>query len=171
MSHFDIAISRARPEQLPDVQRLAGVIWRAHYPGIISAAQIEYMLARGYALDVLAGFLAGQDRGLELATICGELCGLAAWYLTDDPATAKLDKLYVLPPRQRSGVGGQLIRRVEQLARRAGATLLVLNVNKYNAKAICAYERHGFTVREAVVVHIGEGFVMDDYIMVKHLAA
>jgi GNAT superfamily N-acetyltransferase len=167
----DIAIYRARPEELPEVQRLAGVVWRAHYPGIISAAQIEYMLARGYALDALARFLSSPDRGLELAAIDGELAGLAAWNLTDDPATAKLDKLYVLPARQRSGVGGRLIARVEALAREAGATQLVLNVNKHNAQAIRAYERHGFAIRDAVVVDIGEGFVMDDYVMAKLLTA
>ena len=67
------------------MQRLAGVIWRAHYPGIITPAQIDYMLERGYALDVLGGFLARPDRGLELAKVDGELAGFAAWYITDDP--------------------------------------------------------------------------------------
>jgi ribosomal protein S18 acetylase RimI-like enzyme len=168
--HPSIEIHRARPEQLTDVQRLAGVIWRAHYPGIITFEQIEYMLARGYALDALAHFLGGTDRGLELATVEGELCGFAAWYTTDEPATAKLDKLYVLPQWQRSGVGGALIGHVEGLARQAGAAVLVLNVNKHNDQAIRAYQRHGFAVRDAVVVDIGEGFVMDDYVMEKRIA-
>jgi ribosomal protein S18 acetylase RimI-like enzyme len=168
--HPSIEIHRARPEQLTAVQHLAGVIWRAHYPGIITGEQIEYMLARGYALEALARFLGGTDRGLELAAADGELCGFAAWYTTDEPATAKLDKLYVLPQRQRSGVGGRLIGHVEGLARQAGAAVLVLNVNKHNAQAIRAYQRHGFAVREAVVVDIGEGFVMDDYVMAKSLA-
>ncbi len=171
MSDLEFAIVRARPEQLPDVQQLAGVIWRAYYPGIISPAQIEYMLARGYALDALARFLGGPDRGLELATVAGELAGFAAWYVPDEPATAKLDKLYLLPSRQRLGLGGRLLARVEALARAAGATTLTLNVNKHNAQAIRAYEKHGFAVREAVVVDIGEGFVMDDYVMAKGLAA
>jgi GNAT superfamily N-acetyltransferase len=171
VSRLDVAIVRALPGDLPDVQRLAGTIWRAHYPTIISAAQIEYMLARGYALDALAWFVGAADRGLELATVDGELAGFAAWYVTDAPATAKLDKLYVLPSRQRLGLGGRLIARVEELARAAGATTLILNVNKYNAQAIRAYEKHDFTVREAVVVDIGEGHVMDDYVMVKRLGA
>lgn len=169
MSQFDIAIVRARPEQLPEVQQLAGVIWRAHYTGIISAGQIEYMLARGYALDALAGFLGAPDRGLELATVAGALAGFAAWYVPDDPAAVKLDKLYVLPSRQRLGLGGRLIARVEALARAAGAATLILNVNKHNAQAIRAYEKHGFAVREAVVVDIGQGYVMDDYVMAKRL--
>lgn len=170
MPSSDIAIVRARPDQLPEVQQLAGVIWREHYPGIISAAQIEYMLARGYALDALAGFLGAPDRGLELATVDGVLAGFAAWYVTGEPATAKLDKLYVLASRQRLGLGGGLIARVEALARAAGAATLILNVNKRNVQAISAYEKHGFAIREAVVVDIGQGYAMDDYVMAKRLA-
>ena len=169
MRQFDIAIVRDRHEQLPQVQQLAGVIWRGHYSKIISAGQIEYMLARGYALDVLAQFLGAADRGLELATVDGVLSGFAAWYVTDDPEAAKLDKLYVLQARQRLGLGGRLIARVEELARAAGAATLILNVNKHNAQAIRAYQKHGFALGEAVVVDIGQGYVMDDYVMAKRL--
>jgi ribosomal protein S18 acetylase RimI-like enzyme len=171
MSRPEIAIVRARPGQLADVQRLAGVIWRAHYTGIISAAQIEYMLAHGYGDDVLATFLDSADRGLELATIDGAPAGFAAWYVTAESGTAKLDKLYVLPAQQRVGLGGRLIARVEELARAAGATTLILNVNKHNVQAIRAYEKHGFATREAVVVDIGQGYVMDDFVMAKKIRA
>jgi ribosomal protein S18 acetylase RimI-like enzyme len=163
----EIAIVRARHDELPEVQRLAGLIWRAHYPGIITHEQIDYMLERGYALDALGGFLDAPGRGLELASVDGELAGFAAWYVTDHPAEAKLDKLYVLQSLQRGGVGGQLIACVEGHARAAGARTLVLNVNKNNTQAIRAYEKRGFTIREAVVVDIGGDFVMDDYVMAK----
>jgi ribosomal protein S18 acetylase RimI-like enzyme len=163
----EIAIVRARHDELPEVQRLAGLIWRAHYPGIITHEQIDYMLERGYALGALGGFLDAPGRGLELAAVDGELAGFAAWYVTDRPAEAKLDKLYVLQSLQRGGVGGQLIACVEGHARAAGARTLVLNVNKNNTQAIRAYEKRGFTIREAVVVDIGGDFVMDDYVMAK----
>jgi ribosomal protein S18 acetylase RimI-like enzyme len=165
-----ITVVRARRDQLPAVQRLAGVIWRAHYPGIITPEQIEYMLARGYAHDALDRFLGGEGRGIELATVDGTPVGFAAWYLTDDRAEAKLDKLYVLQSVQRHGLGLRLVDRVRALARAAGAATLILNVNKYNAQAIRFYERQGFAIRAAVVVDIGGGFVMDDYVMAKSLA-
>jgi ribosomal protein S18 acetylase RimI-like enzyme len=165
-----IELARAGRDELAAVQRLAGVIWRAHYPGIITLDQIEYMLERGYALPVLEGFLDGSDRGLELATVDGALAGFAAWYVTDDRSEAKLDKLYVLQSRQRLGLGGRLIARVGELARRAGACHLILNVNKSNTQAIRAYEKHGFAIREAVVVDIGSGYLMDDYVMVRPIA-
>lgn len=162
-----ITIASAEAGELPAVQRLAAVVWRAHYPGIITPAQIDYMLERGYALDALQGFLGRRDRGLEVARADGELVGFAAWYLTDDAREAKLDKLYVHPSQQRHGVGGGLIGRVCAGARAAGAATLILNVNKRNVQAIAAYEKHGFGIREAIVVDIGGGFVMDDFIMAK----
>ena len=164
-----IEIRAAQRDELPIVQRLAHVIWHAHYPEIISEEQIDYMLARGYAIDALAEFLGGPDRGLELAVIDGEPAGFAAWTLIDDTTEAKLDKLYVLPARQRHGLGGQLIRHVIDCARAAGAATLILNVNKHNAQAIRAYERQSFAIREAVVNDIGNGFVMDDYVMARKL--
>lgn len=167
MSEPEIAISRARREQLTEVQQLAGIIWRAHYPGIITPEQIDYMLERGYAIDTLAGFLETEGRGLELATIDSAIVGFAAWYVTDRPTEAKLDKLYVLQSRQRRGLGGRLVDCVADHARAAGARTLALNVNRNNTRAIRAYERHGFAVRATVIVDIGHGFVMDDYVMAK----
>ncbi len=42
-----IHIVAAVEADLPRVAELAGVIWRKHYPGIITPEQIEYMLGLG----------------------------------------------------------------------------------------------------------------------------
>jgi len=42
-----IEVRHARHDELPVVRRLADVIWDAHYPGIVTPEQIDYMLARG----------------------------------------------------------------------------------------------------------------------------
>jgi len=169
MTRPDLSIIGARPDQLADVRALAEAVWRVHYPGIIAPGQIEYMLARGYSDEALAPFVDGPDRGLDLALVGGAPAGFAAWYATDRIGEVKLDKLYVLPDAQRSGVGGALIAHVAAKAREAGAVSLILNVNKKNAQAIRAYEKHGFAVKMAVVVDIGEGYVMDDYVMEKRV--
>lgn len=164
-----LTLVRATHADLPAVQALAHTVWRAHYPGIISHAQIDYMLARSYTLPALARFVDDPRAGLELVRAGAEVVGFAAWYCTDDPADVKLDRLYVLPSWQRGGVGGRLIARVATLSRTHGASRLILNVNKDNVQAQNAYRRHGFEVCEAVVVDIGNGYVMDDYVMEKAL--
>jgi GNAT superfamily N-acetyltransferase len=167
---FDIVITRARRDDVSEIQRLAHDIWHAHYPGIIAVEQIDYMLERGYATGVLEELLDGPESGIEIAMVDGRRVGFAAWYATGTPGEVKLDKLYVLQAYQRHGVGARLIARVESAAKLSGATTLVLNVNKNNSQAIRAYEKHGFAVRAAVEVDIGRGFVMDDYVMAKPLA-
>ena len=46
---------------------------------------------------------------------------------------------------------------------------LILAVNKRNERAIAAYRKYGFVVRDAVRVDIGKDFVMDDFIMALSL--
>jgi GNAT superfamily N-acetyltransferase len=150
-------------EHLMDIAALAQVVWRAHYPGIISLEQIEYMLARMYAIPTMENELAGgicYDR-----LILGEeLVGFASY----GPAAAneiKLHKLYVHPQRQRRGFGTLLLEHVCAETSRLGFSRMILSVNKANTKAIAAYQKNGFVIREAAVVDIGGGFVMDDFVM------
>jgi ribosomal protein S18 acetylase RimI-like enzyme len=63
-----------------------------------------------------------------------------------------------------------LLRHVIEAVRGRGFFSLALNVNKQNAAAIAAYRRNGFSVREEMVIDIGGGFVMDDYIMALQIS-
>jgi len=157
----------AQPAHLPDIAALAAVVWRAHYPGIISPEQIAYMLGRMYDIEVMRREMLSGINYLR-ALVEEQMRGLAS----SGPASAtehKLHKLYVHPQWQGRGLGAALIERAEQHARANGASSLVLNVNKRNEEAIAAYRKRGFTVRDSVVVDIGGGFVMDDFVMVKPL--
>ncbi len=164
-----IRIVAATEGELAAVAELARVIWRRHYPGMISAAQIEYMLERGYSRAALLRFVTEAGAGLALARLDARLAGFAAWYRADDPDEIKLDKLYVHQDFHRQGVGQRLIDATADAAQAQRRATIILNVNKNNAQAIRAYARSGFVIREAVIVDIGGGFVMDDYIMAKRL--
>ena len=152
------------------VAALAREIWHAHYPGIISLAQIEYMLAQRYDPAVIRAELAQDGVWWFVLQRDGKIVAYMALQ-RESAAALKIDKLYVHPAAQRRGCGGQLLGRAAMLARREGCSELVLAVNRNNANAIAAYRKHGFTVREAVVKDIGGGFVMDDYVMAKKLNA
>jgi ribosomal protein S18 acetylase RimI-like enzyme len=101
--------------------------------------------------------------------VSGELRGFASYGPTSNAGELKLHKLYIHPECQREGFGTLLLRHVETTARQRGFTAVVLAVNKKNEKAIAAYLKNGFAVRESVIVDIGGGFVMDDYVMAKAL--
>jgi diamine N-acetyltransferase len=154
---------------LPEIAALAGVVWRRHYPGIITPAQIEYMLARMYALATLQAELA---RGIRFDRLLedGRVVAFSSYGPGRAPRTAKLHKLYVHPDRQRRGHGGRLLAHAQAVLAAEGYAAIELAVNKANQTAIAAYQHHGFTIREAVQVDIGQGFVMDDFVMEKPIA-
>jgi ribosomal protein S18 acetylase RimI-like enzyme len=164
-----IRIVGATEADLAPVAELAGVIWRRHYPGIITPGQIDYMLAHGYSRQALLRFVTEPGAGLLLARVDERLVGFAAYHRTDRNEL-KLEKLYVHQDYQRKGVGGRLIERVEAAAGAQGLATVILNVNKNNVQAMRAYEASGFVIREAVVIDIGAGYVMDDFVMAKRLA-
>jgi len=155
-----------------DVERLAALareIWYAHYSPIISAAQIEYMLAQRYHFDVVLAELRRDGVWWDKLMIAGGMAGFASYFLTGVAGEMKLDKLYVHPRHQRRGYGGMMVARACEVARGQGCSRLALAVNKNNRSAIAAYLKHGFSVTDTVVKDIGNGFVMDDYIMEKAL--
>lgn len=165
---MDARIDRATDADLPSIAGLAGVIWRQHYPEIISREQIDYMLKRMFDLNEMRkqsslGFtyekLIGKDR----------LIGFAGHGPAKNSAEHKLEKLYVHPDFQGRGFGGRLLERVAEFAKNLEKTTLILAVNKQNESAIAMYRSKGFEIRESVVNNIGNGFVMDDYIMVRPL--
>ena len=156
-------------EHLPALAELAGVIWRRHYPGIISHEQIDYMLGKMYALDKLREEILFQGICFYRLIVDGQMAGFASIGPLDPPEVWKLHKLYLLPELHGRGLGSRLLQHCEVEARRAGARRLQLAVNKRNVRPIAVYQRNGFAVIRSVVTDFGSGFVMDDYIMAKDL--
>jgi len=152
-------------DQLIDIARRS---WHGHYPGIITVEQIDYMLAHSYTPTVIMKEIC-EDGITWLCIMDGEtMIGL----ISVGPYgvnTVKLHKLYLLPEYHGKGIGALALARVEEVARKAGAHTIVLNVNKRNAKAIRAYERAGWRISEEVVNDIGNGYVMDDFVMTKNI--
>lgn len=160
----NIAIKAASTEDIPTIIQMAQRIWRAHYPGIISDAQIDYMLSTLYAPERIAGEIAESGVAYFLAEQDGSAVGFAAVGPTENADIATLHKLYVVPELHRSGIGGALLKAAFANAAETGHDSLILAVNKHNSKAIAAYYKWGFRQRDSVTVDIGGGFVMDDYI-------
>jgi GNAT superfamily N-acetyltransferase len=163
-------IVRAHEEHLPAVSELAGIIWRACYPDIITHAQIDYMLARMYALDVLRDEIHSQEIRYDLLLVDNKPAGFASYGPASEPGVVKLHKLYLLPEMHGRGLGSLLLQYVERKVRAGAGRRLILSVNKRNARAIAAYRRNGFVTADSVVTDIGGGFVMDDYVMAKDLS-
>ena len=129
-------------EHLPALADLAGVIWRQHYPGIISPAQIDYMLARMYSLDVLREEIRVKGIRFVRLLVDGRFVGFAAYGPAAEPGVMKLHKCYLRPEMHGRGLGSLLLQHCERAVRELGARRLILAVNKHNTKAVAAYQRN-----------------------------
>lgn len=164
---MSIDIRPIAPNDVPAIASLAKTTWRDAYSGIISSGQIDYMLAQRYDHRRLRAETGDPQKWLYQACLDGVLAGFASCEIYK--GEFKLDKLYIHPDMQRKGIGAALAEHAAVLAREQGFTSMILAVNKQNEQAIRAYTQYGFRIRDEVVADIGNGFVMDDYIMEKTL--
>jgi GNAT superfamily N-acetyltransferase len=162
-------ITRLTESDIDVLIPLAHRIWHAHYPGIIKPEQIDYMLEQGYTRHVILNEMNNQGI-IWLAIKAGDVMIGFASLGPYAPTTMKLHKLYLLPDYHGKGVGARALAEVVQIAKTNTAAALILNVNRHNTKAIQAYVRAGWRVAEEVVADIGNGFVMDDFVMTINVA-
>jgi diamine N-acetyltransferase len=160
----NVTFVRATPSDIPVLQALASGIWRAHFPGIISVEQIEYMLDRMYATETIDNEMHAGTHW-ELIRDGVEAVGFLSYSHAADVAQVKLHKLYLRLDRHGQGLGRASLSHAMEVAATLGAREVSLYVNKKNHKAIRAYQRAGFTIVESVINQLGGGFVMDDYRM------
>ncbi len=149
--------------------QLADIIWHAHYSSMISMAQIDYMLDGRYAPERLRGYIDSQERWLWMLRVDGVPAGYCSCSLGEEADAMKLEQLYLLAGHKGKGLGGRMLRHVEEKTRQLGRTRLYLTVNKGNTDSIAVYLKSGFVVREEAVFDIGSGYVMDDYVMEKRV--
>lgn len=159
-----ITIRKAKEQDIEIIRDIAAATWPSTYLDIIGQNQIDYMLDKMYNKGELLNqlmeghiFLIAEDNENQF--------GFAGYSIVDhEERVYKLHKLYVLPSAHGKGVGKILINEVFNQVKDSGASALQLNVNKHN-KAKDFYLKGGFTIKESVKIDIGEGYVMDDYVM------
>ncbi|MDD3886076.1 MAG: GNAT family N-acetyltransferase [Victivallaceae bacterium] len=152
-----------KPEELVEIRQIAAVIWPETFRTILSGEQIAYMIKMMYDPSVMERELADGFH-FALLRIDGVAAGYCSWSAYR-PGAAKLHKVYLLSNYHFRGYGRMMIEYVASRCRRDGFCELYLNVNKRNLTAQAAYRRRGFEAVEAVSINIGNGYVMDDFVM------
>ena len=151
--------------QSAEARAVAEATWPRTYAGIISPEQISYMVERMYSPEAIRRD-AADGSPFFLLRADGRTAGVCSFDETkrDADGAAELHKLYVLPPYWGRGVGRWALDEISDRLRRAGVPSVWLRVNKRNERARKAYRAAGFAQERALVVDIGGGFVMDDFV-------
>ena len=170
--NFEEGIAQLIEDVLEDdedlAQRISGLaqrIWHECYDGIVTEEQIDYMLNTYHSTESLLQELAD---GYEYVVFreSGKDIGYCGFHNEGD--RIYIGKLYLLKEYRGKGYGSRMFDLIDDYARNAGIDKEYLRVNKGNP-TVDIYKKKGFKVIESVVKDIGDGFVMDDYIMERSL--
>ena len=148
--------------------KLADEIWHEYWPALIGAAQTDYMVEQFQSLEAIKRDMA--EHAYEYWFVVDE-AGKTVGYTggRDEPETSRyfISKIYLLAEERSKHYASQIIEFYVELCRNRDLHSMYLTVNKHNELGIRAYLGKGFVTIESVVNDIGNGFVMDDYVMEK----
>jgi len=162
-------IITVREEHLTLINKIARETWYDVYANILSVEQIEYMLEWMYSINSIRDQTENQNHHYLMVKEGDESLGFISYELNyRGEAKAKVHKIYVLPGQQKKGIGKLLIDKVVEIAKSKSNEALLLNMNKQN-NAVHFYEKMGFRIVKEEYNDIGNGFVMDDYVLEKDL--
>nr|WP_315153781.1 GNAT family N-acetyltransferase [uncultured Flavobacterium sp.] len=162
-----IAISEATKNDIKTIQNIVYITWPITYGEILSEEQLQYMLDLFYSEEALT---AQFDKKEQLFYLINEedstLGFIGIEHNYQNKNITKIHKIYLLPETQGKGIGKLAIQAIEKLALENNAVSVLLNVNRFN-KAFNFYQKMGFEVIEEVNIEIGNGYLMEDYVMEK----
>lgn len=150
--------------ELREIADLAEKIWHECFVEILSVGQIDYMVEKFQSLNAMTEQIENQGYSYLAVRYDGELCG----YIGIKPETDDrffLSKLYLSKDKRGIGIASEMLEKVFEEARKLGKKFVYLTVNKNNSHAIEVYKKKGFEIIDSIVTDIGNGYVMDDFVM------
>jgi len=143
---------------------LAEKIWKEYYPSIIGTRQVEYMLNKFYSK---AALLDQMQQNQRFFLIYEDDIPMGYISVTpEDSRTFFLNKFYIDGSFQRKGFGTEAFELLLKILNNPDK--ISLTVNRQNYKAINFYFRNDFIIEQVADFDIGEGFVMNDFVMVRN---
>src|SRR5215813_298997 len=158
MSEERVMVRRAEAKDLPKVEAIARATWPAAYAGIIPDEIQRGLLDRWYSPESLHRALAVEGSSFFVAESAGDIVGFAQ-YVRRSAESVELTRIYVLPGRQREGIGTRLLNA--GLAKFAEERLhqLTVAVERDNASGRRFYEKAGFGAPREFT-HDVQGYVL-----------
>lgn len=152
--------------EIQALELLAFEIWNQHFVPIIGQAQVDYMLEKFQSFEAMRRQIA-EGMSYLVLSIDGDdagYCGFKA-----DGERVFLSKLYLKIKFRGRGYSKLFLSYIKNFAKENGLNAVYLTVNKHNYDTINIYKHIGFEIIDSVVSDIGNGFVMDDYILQLNL--
>lgn len=160
-----IDIKKAEKEaDFEKIASLAFSIWTEHYTPIIGIDQVNYMLSK---FQSAAAIKEQVLEGMEYYTIYSEETPAGYFAISRKEQDLFLSKLYVSSQFRGKGLAKAAMTFIGNRKQELECNSITLTVNKYNTNSINAYFKMGFEKVKSIIQDIGNGYIMDDYLMQK----
>ncbi|MGN0771649.1 MAG: GNAT family N-acetyltransferase [Christensenellales bacterium] len=159
-------IVQVEKQEIETFSQYAKGIWGEYFTALLSGEQIAYMLDMFLSVEVLTKQFDG-DYKYFYCYYRGEKVGFIGLEYEKDALF--LSKLYLSKEFRGRGLASRMFAFIEQQAKSCGLNRIYLTCNKYNKHSLDVYAAKGFEIVESVMTDIGQGFVMDDYVLEKKL--
>lgn len=146
-----VAIRPATPEDVPGVQRVARRGWHAAYDDVLGPTAVDRQVDAWYDESTVRDAVERPSTTYVVAVDDERVVGYASGAPANgptDPATARLETIYVDPERWGEGIGSRLLAAVTERLRERGFRRVVISVLAANDLARAFYEANGFDVLE-----------------------
>ncbi len=150
-------------DNIDELVVLADAIWHEYWKDKLSDEQIEYMLKCFQSKPAIIKQIINENYQYYFINNSSENIGYFG--VTNKDEYLFLSKLYISKDYRAKGFGRQTFEKIKKIAQLCHKNSIQLTVNKYNTDTINAYKKWGLKQINSLVTDIGEGFVMDDYIM------
>lgn len=152
-------------DQLRQLSQLAHRIWNMYYPDIIGQKQVDYMLGKMYSLEALKEQIRNGHRFVA-GYADGEMLGFLSYSKTSGQ-DYMIHKWYVDVSLHSKGIGRKLF---DAALGNIDYDTIRLTVNRQNINAVNFYFRFGFIIERVADFDIGDGFFMNDFVMILQKA-
>lgn len=158
------------PEEQQQLADMAYEIWHEYWPALIGTAQTDYMVEQFQSLHAIRRDM--EKNAYEYWFVCDDgqpaerrIVGYTGGHVEPETNRYFISKIYLYQWARGHHYASKVIAMYDQLCRERGLHAMYLTVNKGNELGIRAYLGKGFKTIKAVQTDIGEGFIMDDYVM------
>ena len=157
-----VYLQLATQQAIPLIRELAHRIWWAHYPEIISDAQIAYMLEQGYSEVALQRQIEDAIQSFWLVRSSETVAGFVA-ISRKGQGKYFIHKFYLDNTQRGLGIGAAAFKAL--LEKYPDLEEVRLNVNRRNYKSVNFYFKVGFIIAGVMDTPFGDGYIMDDFEM------
>ena len=163
---MNLTITPLKQNQIEPLTLLAKEIWTEHYVPIIGEEQVNYMLEKFQSPSAIKNQLTEGYR-YYLVNLNNISVGYFSIQLRNNHSLF-ISKFYLEKKARGQGIAKAMLQEIDNIATQSKCKSLDLTVNKFNP-AYEVYIKLGFKKVSSAIFDIGNGYIMDDFVMSKEL--